>query len=119
MSTLASYAEAPINSDRNIEAEAEAIWSSLPSHFRVESPLRAYDRTPIERDFMVSARLNHLHIKFLLRLAVLRQVPESDPQLLAVSDSILKLTVNQILHRDRAKNSGTSLVWRVGTYLEI
>lgn len=68
---------------------------------------------------MLSARLNYLHIKFLLKLAVFRQLPESDPELLAVGNSILKLTVDQILHRDRLQNSGTSLVWRVSTAILI
>lgn len=114
------FSETLVDLGRVIESEAEAHWSSLPSHFRLENPLRAYDREPIERDFMVSARLNHLHIKFMLRLAALRQLPpESDPQLLAVGNNILKLTVNQILHRDRLQNSGTSLVWRVRSLFKV
>lgn len=107
-----SFLVTSVNSYSIIETEAETQWSSLPSHLRQQNPLKLYDRTPIERDFMVSARLNHLHVQFLLRLAVVRQLPESDAKLLNAAYGILKLTVEQILHRDRLKNSGTSLVWR-------
>lgn len=113
MSPLIPCVDFGVDSCSIIESEAEAQWSSLPSHFRPQDPLKLYDRTPIERDFMVSAKLNHFHVKFLLRLAVLRQPAESDSQLLSAANSILKLTVEQILHRDRLRNSGTSLVWRV------
>lgn len=53
-----------------MQSDAEALWLLLPSHFRLEGDLMSCDRRPIERDFMVSARLNHLHVLFLLRLAL-------------------------------------------------
>lgn len=99
-----------------IQAEAEAQWLALPADFRLQGPLKLCDRRPIECDFMHSARLNHLHVLLLLRLAVLRQLREPDAQLLNLSSIMLGLTVEGILLRDRLANSGTSLAWRVAYY---
>ena len=63
---------------------------------------------------MVSTKLNHLHILCLLRMAVVRPLPESDPQLIDVSARMLSLVVEAAVLKDHLANSGTSLVWKVG-----
>ncbi|CAI6094517.1 unnamed protein product [Clonostachys chloroleuca] len=99
-----------------LETRAKEQWSALPEHFRLETPLRLCNREPIIRDFMVSARLNHLHILFLLRLALSRQAPDSDKELVSISVEILGLVVDAIIQKDQLVNSGTSLVWKIAYY---
>ena len=106
---------AVIDFDRNIRTNADNLWSSLPLHLQLQGPLKLYDRDPRERDFMVSAKLNHLHLMFLLRFA-LWMGHEPDYELLTHANDILNLTVEAVLLRDRLANSGTSLVWRVAYY---
>jgi hypothetical protein len=102
-----------------LETRAKEQWSALPEHFRLETPLRLCNREPIIRDFMVSARLNHLHILFLLRLALSRQAPDSDKELVSISVEILGLVVDAIIQKDQLVNSGTSLVWKVSICIHI
>lgn len=68
------------------------------------------------RDFILNARLNQLHILFLLRMAVTRSRPESDPELVTTAAEILTLIVEALMQKDYLVNSGTSLVWKVSTY---
>ncbi|KPM44441.1 hypothetical protein AK830_g2066 [Neonectria ditissima] len=53
-----------------IQAKAESQWLAFPQNFRLEGTIRAYDRQPLDLDLMVSARLNYLHVLFMLRLAL-------------------------------------------------
>lgn len=105
-----------VNADqqRAIQADAEEQWATLPPQFRLEGHLRSYgDRRPIEQDFMVSARLNYLHVGLLLHLALVRRVSEPGVRLLAISAEMLSLIVEAVVLRDRLANSGTSLRWKV------
>ncbi|KAK9413679.1 hypothetical protein SUNI508_11760 [Seiridium unicorne] len=105
--------------DRNagaIQADAERHWSSLPLEFRLEGPLRLCNQPPVIRDFMLSARLNHLHVLFLLRLALSHQKPQSDPGLIKVSAEILTLIAEALMQKDQLVNSGISLVWKVAYF---
>ncbi|KAI1848662.1 hypothetical protein JX265_011487 [Neoarthrinium moseri] len=99
-----------------IQGTAEAQWLSLPLEFRLEGPLRFCNQPPVIRDFMVSARLNHLHVLFLLRLALSHHKPQSDVDLVRVSAEILNLIVEALLQKDQLVNSGTSLTWKVAYY---
>lgn len=99
----------------NIKSDADAQWQSLPANFRLETTLRMCDRKPIERDFMVSARLNYLHLLFLLRLTILQRRTEPDDELISVSAEILSLAVESVILRHQLANSGTSVVWRVSS----
>ena len=100
-----------------MQAEAESLWSLLPPQFRLESNLESYNRQPIELDFMVSARLNHLHVQFLLRLALVSSIHEPDPQLVAISSNMLSIVVQGMIFKDHLANSGTSHIWRVSETL--
>ncbi|KAF2138152.1 uncharacterized protein K452DRAFT_235039 [Aplosporella prunicola CBS 121167] len=99
-----------------IQADAEAQWEALPPQFRLEGALKACDRHPVERDFLVSARLNHLHVLFLLRLALVREVPGPDAQLLSISTNMLSVVVEAVVLRESLANSGTSVAWKVVYY---
>lgn len=100
---------------RLIEADIQAQWLAVPRSCRLECGLKACDRRPVERDFMVNMKLNYLHVQFLLRLALVRPMStEPDSELLEISLKMLGLVVETILLKDQIVNSGTSLVWKVG-----
>ncbi|GKZ85533.1 hypothetical protein AnigIFM56816_011501 [Aspergillus niger] len=100
-----------------IEADIQAQWLAVPRSCRLEGGLKACDRRPVERDFMVNMKLNYLHVQFLLRLALVRPMStEPDSDLLNVSLEMLGLVVETILLKDQIVNSGTSLVWKVAYY---
>lgn len=98
---------------RDIRDRANAQWHALPPHFRLESSLKHCNQTPVIRDFILNARLNHLHVLFLLRMAVTRSRPETDPELVSTAAEILTLVVEALMQKDYLVNSGTSLVWKV------
>lgn len=105
-----------LTSIRLIEADIQAQWLAVPRSCRLEGGLKACDRRPVERDFMVNMKLNYLHVQFLLRLALVRPMStEPDSDLLNVSLEMLGLVVETILLKDQIVNSGTSLVWKVGS----
>lgn len=100
-----------------MQSDAEALWLLLPSHFRLEGDLMSCDRRPIERDFMVSARLNHLHVLFLLRLALVSSMQYPDARLITISANMLRLVIQTVVLKYDLANSGTSIVWRVSCLL--
>lgn len=99
--------------NRKIQNHAESDWQALPLYFRIEKPLKLYDRQPTERDFMVSARLNHLHILLLLRRALGQRIADPDPQMVSIAAEMLSLATEAALLKQELANSGTSLVWKV------
>ncbi|OAQ98783.1 hypothetical protein LLEC1_05579, partial [Akanthomyces lecanii] len=101
---------------REIHDKATAQWQALPPHFRLESSLKQCNQAPVVRDFILNARLNQLHILFLLRMAVTRSHPESDAELVSTAAEILTLIVEALMQKDYLVNSGTSLVWKVAYY---
>ncbi|KAK8150906.1 hypothetical protein G3M48_004586 [Beauveria asiatica] len=101
---------------REIYDKAHAQWQALPPHFRLESSLKQCNQAPIVRDFILNARLNQLHILFLLRMAVARSRPESDGELVSIAAEILTLIVEALMQKDYLVNSNTSLVWKVAYY---
>ncbi|KAG4263733.1 hypothetical protein FPRO03_09009 [Fusarium proliferatum] len=101
---------------RHIQTTAELQWSSLPQHFRLEMPMKSYDRPAAELDLMLGAKLNHLHVLFLQRLALVRRVSEPDTQLRNIAQEILGLVVEAVLFKDHLVHSGTSLTWKVVYY---
>ena len=96
-----------------MQTHAEASWEALPQRFRLNGSLKTYIGTPFERDFLVSARLNYLHVFFLLRLASQQHVPSPDESLVDISLAMLSLVVEAVVLRDHLANSGTGLVWKV------
>jgi hypothetical protein len=99
--------------DSEIAGRAEAQWQALPAHFRLSGTLKQCIRPPFERDFLASPRLNHLHVQFLLQLALLDHLAEPDTLITEISQQILALVVETILLRDDLANSGTGLIWKV------
>lgn len=97
----------------HIQTTAELQWSSLPQHFRLEMPMKSYDRPAAELDLMLGAKLNHLHVLFLQRLELVRRVSEPDAQLRNIAQEILGLVVEAVLFKDHLVHSGTSLTWKV------
>jgi len=97
-----------------ISHRAEVQWQALPADFRLIGSLTQLNyRTPFERDFMASTRLNHLHVQFLLRLVLLTCLTEPDGTIVEIAQQMLALTVETILLRDHLANSGTGLIWKV------
>ena len=95
-----------------IQAHAEAQWLALPPQFRLEGPLKLCDRKPIERDFLVGAKLCHLHVLFLVQLALARHIQEPSSQLVSTSAKMLSLVIEAVVLKDSLVNSGTGLVWK-------
>lgn len=62
---------------------------------------------------MVSARLNHLHVLLLLRLALVQRIADPDLSLVSIAADILSLTTEAALVKHKLANSGTGLVWKV------
>lgn len=63
---------------------------------------------------MVNMKLNYLHVRFLLWLALFNPMT-MDPnlELVSISMDMLSLVVETIMLKDQIINSGTSLVWKV------
>lgn len=99
-----------------IEAQLESQWQSLPTHFHLRTSLKECDGTPFECDFLVSTRLNYLHVKFLLHLTALKNPADPNNAVIDVSEQMLALVVEAILFRDCLANSGTGLVWKVSNF---
>lgn len=71
---------------------------------------------PIERDFLASARLNYLHVHFLLHLSQNERIKEPSHHLLSVSAEMLSLVVEAAVLKEQLLNSGTGIVWRVSCF---
>ena len=96
-----------------VTSQAMADWDALPLHFKLQGSLKQCSQDPFERDFLVSLRLNHLHVLFLLQLLSLDRRAEPDDIITMTSHEIVGLVVEAILLREQLSNSGTSLVWKV------
>ncbi|KAJ5924695.1 hypothetical protein N7466_008882 [Penicillium verhagenii] len=99
-----------------IQRKAEEQWLALPSPLRLEGSLKQCIRTPFDRDFLAHARLQHLHVIFLLRLLLLNTLTEPDIPIIETAGQMLALVVECILLRDQLTNSGTGLIWKVAYY---
>ncbi|KAF4969339.1 hypothetical protein FSARC_3414 [Fusarium sarcochroum] len=99
-----------------IQRLAEAQWEPLPTKFKLQGPLKQSNQSPVISDFLVSARLNYLHILFLLRLVLTRGKAQFDTNLAVISAEMFGIVVEAIMLRNRLSNSGTSLVWKVAYY---
>ncbi|KAF4469488.1 hypothetical protein FALBO_3611 [Fusarium albosuccineum] len=105
--------ESRVDKASQIRANAETQWSMLPQHFRLEAPIKTHDHQPAELDIMLGMKLSHLHVLFLLRLALVRRVSEPDTQLYQIAEEMLGLVVEAVILKDRLVHSSTSLVWKV------
>jgi hypothetical protein len=91
-------------------------WKALPAHFRLEGNLNGCSTSPFERDFLLSTRLNHLHVKFLLRFVLLDSLALPDEVIVSIAQQMLSLVVEGILLREYLANSGTGLIWKVSSF---
>lgn len=101
------------NAHSALQTIADTQWDALPAHFRLEGDLKKSNNSPFERDFLISIRLNYLHISFLIRRLLLRRLAEPDVSILEVAQQMLHLVVDAVLLRDELANSGTALDWKV------
>ncbi|KAE9377413.1 hypothetical protein N431DRAFT_480455 [Stipitochalara longipes BDJ] len=99
-----------------LQTRADAHWEALPTHFRFEGSLKRSNLSPFERDFVVSIRLNYLHISFLLERLLLRCLAEPNEAIIDVAQQMLHLVVEAILLREELSNSGTGLDWKIAYY---
>ncbi|CAG9982671.1 unnamed protein product [Clonostachys byssicola] len=99
-----------------IQAEADFQWMRLPQCYHSETELELANCKPIERDFIITARLGYLHVQFLLQRTLLQHPSQHDERLFKISTQILSLVIDAILCRDRLVNSGSSLVWKVAYF---
>ncbi|RSL68611.1 hypothetical protein CEP54_002641 [Fusarium duplospermum] len=100
----------------DIQRLAETLWKALPTKFKLQGPLKQSNQSPVITDFLVSARLNYMHISFLLRLVLIRGKAQFDTTLSIISAEMLGIVVEAIILKHRLLNSGTSLVWKVAYY---
>ena len=96
-----------------IRSAAGLQWAAIPAGLRLDSPLSSYSQRHVEIDFLVSAKLNFAHVRFLLELTITPRVSSPGIELLRTSADMLSLVVEAILLKQRLANSGTSLVWKV------
>lgn len=100
-----------------IKEDAQAQWLLLPEAYRYKGDLKSHHHKSIERDFIASARLNHLHVFFMLHLVFAREAIEHYVELLTVCTDILNLVVRIAVIKARLTNSGTGLIWKVWSNL--
>ena len=97
----------------NIRSAAESQWAAIPTYLKLDGPLSSCNQRHVEIDFLVSARLNFAHVKFLLELTITPRISSPGIELLRTSADMFSLVVEAIILRQRLANSGTSLVWKV------
>lgn len=85
----------------------------LPQKYQYSGDLKLPLYKPVERDFVASARLNYLHVLFLLRLTFIHHISEQDNELLDISAEMLHLVATAAVMKDRLSFSGTGLIWKV------
>ena len=100
--------------ESEVQTRAEAYWDALPGKFRLQDKLNAYVGTPFERDFLVSTKLNYLHVLLLVSLATQEDVSNPDGSLVDTALAMLSLVVEALVLRGHLANSGTGLLWKVG-----
>ncbi|KAF5589462.1 hypothetical protein FPCIR_6768 [Fusarium pseudocircinatum] len=100
----------------NLQVVADAQWNALPERFRLEAGVKPQTEDPFECDFMISIRLNYLHIIFLLHRLALERLSEPSEPLVKASIEMLSLSVDAIILRDELSNSGTRLSWKIAHY---
>lgn len=91
----------------------EEQWAAMPAVFKLDGPLSSCRQGPVELDFLVSAKLNFTHVRFLLELHTALPISHPSIELLQASAEMLSLVVEAIVMRQKLANSGTSLVWKV------
>lgn len=99
----------------HVQSHIERLWSALPRRFCLTDSLKDFKGTSFERDFVLGVRLKYLHLRFMLRLALLESLTEPDVEILEVAEQMLSLVVEAILSRENLVNSGSSIIWKAST----
>ncbi|KAF4900256.1 hypothetical protein CGCF415_v010169 [Colletotrichum fructicola] len=111
---LHPFSESP--SPRLTLNEIESRWALLPPHFRLEEKLKLCDRTPLETALLLDVKLNYLHMLFLVRLALMRNILETDNDLFAIAFEMFDLVIEAVMLKDNVAHGSTSLVWKVSYF---
>ncbi len=90
-------------------------WRAVPAELRLEHDLTLCHRTPIERDLPAAVRMQHLHVHFLLELALAGRVSEPPGSLLKAAADLLHLVVQAVVLKQHLMSSGTQLTFKVLT----
>lgn len=93
--------------------DCEALLAALPHRYRLTDHLKTFEGNAVERDFVASAALNLLHVRFLLHSVFMTKTSEPSEELLGVSGSMLKLAAEVAVLQRSLANSGTGFIWKV------
>ena len=66
-----------------------------------------------ERDFLIGAELNHLHVSFLIEALLPQQQSRPSAALIRICARMLRIVTKAIVLKDHLVNSGTGLIWKV------
>lgn len=101
---------------RVIEETVNQQWQGLPLQLKLEggSLRECAQEAPFTIDFLASVRLDYLHVRLLI-LQLKSSLSEPDTSIIPIAREMLTLVIQLMLRRDIAVNSGTSLVWKVGS----
>lgn len=91
-----------------------ALQASLPPRYHLSGHLKDFQGSAIERDFVASAALNLLHVRFLLHSSFIQGSPNDE--LISVSAAMLKLAAEVAVLKSTLANSGTGFIWKASSY---
>lgn len=92
--------------------DCEALGAALPSGYHISGHLKNFLGSPIERDFVASAALNLLHVRFLLHSSYMQDACGPNDELIGVSAAMLKLAAEVAVLKPTLANSGTGFIWK-------
>ncbi|CAK1362746.1 hypothetical protein CB0940_05070 [Cercospora beticola] len=99
-----------------ILTECDALMTALPERYRLENHLKDFEGTAIQRDFVASAALNLLHVRFLLHTPSMTRTSVPSHELVMVSGAMLKIAAEVAMLKDSLANSGTGFIWKIASY---
>lgn len=86
----------------------------MPAQFRLKGSLQDFSGTSFHRGLLLSLRLHHLHVYFMLWSMDLRgRRRHLDDKLISVSQDIVAVITSAVMIRDRVANTGSRLIWKV------
>ncbi|VUC35885.1 unnamed protein product [Clonostachys rosea] len=101
----------------HLRRRTDEYWASLPGNFRLQESLGNHKEGPWERDFLASARLNYLHVHFLVHLLCQGSSTEPSIEFVNLSREILVLVTEVIvLRHELVCSTGTSFEWKLAHY---
>lgn len=100
-----------------ITQDIAALEAVLPEKYHLPAHLKDFQGTAVERDFVASAALNLLHVRFLLHSSFMQRASEPSEELISVSSTMLKLAAEVAVLKPSLANSGTGFIWKASTLL--